>query len=246
MNKITAIIVDDEARARTVLNRLLGSSNPEIEVKAECSNLLEAVDCIKEHKPSVVFLDVHMPKFAGYEIVNFFDVIDFEIIFVTAFDHYAIHAFELNAMDYLVKPIERERLSNTITKLKNRLEIERKSVEYELLLSSIQNKSTDKIIIPELGNRRIVEVAHIQAIEANGSYTKFHMYRSENFIVSKNLKYFEDRLGSDNRFFRTHRTYMVNLEFIQSVNKKDYTLTLQDDLKVKLSRNRFELLKKRI
>jgi len=109
MDVIRAILVDDEPRARRVV-----------------SSVLEAVDCIKELKPDVVFLDIQMPKYAGYELVNFFDTINFEIIFVTAFNKYAIKAFELCAVDYLVKPIKRKRLDLAIEKLKIKLDSQNK------------------------------------------------------------------------------------------------------------------------
>ncbi|NVK66563.1 MAG: response regulator [Flavobacteriales bacterium] len=237
-NKLSAIIVDDESRARSVLRNLLSKSNFEVDVLAECSNLPEAVDKINELKPTVVFLDVQMPQYAGYEIVRFFDEIDFEIIFVTAYDQFAIRAFELNAMDYIVKPIERERLTLSLQKLESSVTAKIKTQEYQHLLNSIQEKTTQKIIIPEVGNRRIINLDEIIAIEANGSYTTFHMVNTENFMVSKNLKYFENRLGDDPRFFRSHRASIVNLDYIERFNKKEYTILLKKDVRMKIARGR--------
>ncbi len=156
MNIIRAIIIDDEQSARNVLSNLLNRYN-NIEIVAQVRNLKEGVEQIKKLKPQVVFLDVEMPNYAGYEIVKFIDKIDFEIIFVTAYDQYAIKAFELNAIDYLVKPIDREKLTIAVNKLKDKLTKKNIQVDYQNLLDQIQNKTTKKIVIPELGNRRIVD-----------------------------------------------------------------------------------------
>jgi two-component system LytT family response regulator len=110
VHKIKAIIVDDEESARDVLQNLLLLFCPNVEVVAKCENVLKAVDAINKEQPDLVFLDIEMPNYAGYEIVNFFDKINFEIIFVTAYDQYAVRAFEVAAIDYLLKPIDIDRL----------------------------------------------------------------------------------------------------------------------------------------
>ncbi len=106
MEKLKAIITDDEQSAQEVLETLLLKYCPNIEIVAICNNLTETVDAIRMNKPDVVFLDIEMPEYAGYEIVNFFDKIDFHIVFVTAYHQYAVKAFEISALDYLLKPIE--------------------------------------------------------------------------------------------------------------------------------------------
>ena len=121
MEIIKAIITDDEEGARNVLSQLLEYESPNIEITAKCIDVPSTVQAIKELKPDVVFLDIQMPVYAGYEIFNFFETIDFEIIFVTAYDQFAIKAFELNAVDYLVKPVSRHRLTQAIEKLTQKL-----------------------------------------------------------------------------------------------------------------------------
>ena len=166
MQKIKAILVDDEEGARNVLNTLLVRFCPEIEVVSVCLNVLDAVEEVKKHKPQVVFLDVKMPNYAGYEIIDFFEVIDFEIIFVTAFDNYAIKAFELSAIDYLLKPISRVRLIESISKLSNKIEEKNKLQNYMVLIDAMKKKELDTIIISELGNKRVLKLSNIIAIEA--------------------------------------------------------------------------------
>ncbi len=239
MTKIEAILIDDEQSARNVLTNLLEKSSLNIEIIATCSNLENGVEKIKELKPNVVFLDVQMPNYAGYEIVNFFDIIDFEIIFVTAYDQYAIKAFELNAIDYLVKPIDRKKLALTLKKLEGKLGEQAELVDYKILLKTIKEKKVEKIVIPELGNRRIVNLAEIIAIEADGAYTKIHLNGKKTITTSKNLKFYEEVLPKESTFFRSHRTWIINLEYIEFLNKRVLNITLANGTIIaKISRTR--------
>lgn len=245
MDKVKAIIVDDELRARDVLSKLLERNCPKVNVLEKCEDLLSAVEKIKELKPDVVFLDIQMPNYAGYEIVSFFDEINFEIIFVTAFDHYAIKAFELNAVDYLVKPVERLRLIDAVDRASGKIENKESKEQYEQLLTTIKNKEFKKIVIPELGNRRILEIDKIIAIEAEGAYCKIYQLNEKPLVISKNLKYFETRLEGSNGFFRSHRGWLVNLSHVNHINKTELSLSLSNNIKAKISRTRlndFELL----
>jgi two-component system LytT family response regulator len=246
MNSITAIIVDDEKHARGVLSSLLKREHPEVTILGACSNLEEAVLEIKRLSPQVVFLDVQMPKYAGYEIVNFFNEITFEIIFVTAFDQYAIKAFELNAIDYLVKPIDRKRLSTAILKAAGKINFQKQTEEYRVLLESVKNKKYTKIVIPELGDRRILSLADIIAIEADGSYSKLHLKEKKVIIISKNLKYFESVIPEESNFFRSHRAWIINLSHLQLINKTELTITLSEEIKAKLARGKIEEFEQKI
>lgn len=239
MKTTNAIIIDDEPRARRVLSNLLLKDNADIKVLAECNGITSAVPKIKELKPDVVFLDVQMPYYSGYEIVNFFDEIDFEIIFITAFDDYIMKAFELCAIDYLVKPIDRERLSQALKKLQFRLDEKDKLSKYETLLNTVNSKEFTQIVIPELGNRRVLNLKELIAIEADGAYSKFHLTKGKSIIASKNLKYFEDVLPKKSGFFRSHRGWIVNLKYIKTINRTKGILNLKNEIEAKLSRSRY-------
>jgi two-component system LytT family response regulator len=239
MKTINAIIIDDEPRARRVLNNLLLKNTLDITILAECNGIKPAVAKIKELKPDVVFLDIQMPHYSGYEIVNFFDKIDFEIVFVTAYDDYIMKALELCAIDYLVKPIDRERLSQALKKLQFRLDEKDRLSKYETLLNTINSKEFTQIVIPELGNRRVLNLKELIAIEADGAYSKFHLIQSKSIIASKNLKYFEDVLPKKGGFFRSHRGWIVNLKYIKTINRTKGTLNLENEIEAKLSRSRY-------
>ncbi|MGB1041482.1 MAG: LytR/AlgR family response regulator transcription factor [Flavobacteriales bacterium] len=238
MTEISCILVDDEQSARNVLSTLLENNFPEITIKAKCKNVTEAVEQINTHNPKLVFLDVQMPNYAGYELVNFFNKINFEIIFVTAYDSYAIKAFELSAIDYLVKPVSRVRLSESIYKLKLKLDRTNKIEDYKNLLDSIKKDEFETIILPELGNKRLVKLADIIAVEANGAYSDIHLKGNKKITISKNLTYFENLLPENNLFFRTHRGWIVNLNSVQSYNKSLYELVHEGGLTTIISRRK--------
>jgi len=240
MKKIKTIIVDDEKWARTVLQTLLVRDYNNIDVIAQCIDIPSAVEKIKELQPDVVFLDIEMPNYAGYEIVKFFDEINFQIIFVTAFDQYAIKAFEVNAIDYLVKPIDRLKLKQAVHKLSTQIEKNNTIDQYNQLLKTIKSGTYKKIILPELGNRRIIDLNHIIAIKADDTYAIIYLKNSKTLTISKTLKYFENLLENDSSFFRSHRSWMINLNYIEKVNKTDNIVILKNDLNTAISRTKFE------
>jgi two-component system LytT family response regulator len=238
MKPIKALIVDDEIGARDVLRNLLLRISDSVEVIGMSHDVPDAVEKIKLLKPDVVFLDVQMPNYAGYEIVNFFDTIDFEIIFVTAYDEYAIKAFELSAVDYLVKPINRLRLKNSIVKLEQKIEQVGAKENYETLMESIKDKELGKIVIPELGSKRILQLSDIIAIEARGAYSNIHLKNAKPLLVSKNLKHFESVLPEDQIFFRSHKSWIINLNEIQVLSKSSGEIKMIDNICARLSKYR--------
>ncbi|WP_394746907.1 LytR/AlgR family response regulator transcription factor [Spongiimicrobium salis] len=240
MDTIKAILIDDEPRANSVLNELLLKSAFDIVVHATCESLLQGIRAIKEIRPDVVFLDVQMPNYAGYEIASFFDEITFEIIFITAYDKYAIKAFELCAIDYLLKPIKRARLHEALTRLKLRLDDKNNAEQYQLLLKTIQDKKQDKLIIPEMGNRRIIDISDIIAIEANGAYTIIHLLQQPKVTTSKNLKHYENLLNTNKLFYRTHRSWMINFNYLKRFNRTLSVLYLRGDVEAKISRKQYQ------
>jgi len=233
--QITAIIVDDEESARNVLSNLILRFCPQISIIKTCSNVLEAVDAIKEHQPKVVFLDIEMPNYAGYEIVSFFKDISFEIIFVTAYDQYAIKAFEISAVDYLLKPVEIERLKNAVEKLVTKIELNNSHHNYKALTQNLKSNELNKIVVKQNGSHTIIDTDEIIAIEAQEAYSCIHTI-SDNYLMSKNLKHFETILENNNSFFRSHKSWIVNLTHLVNFSKSKLEIELKSGAIAKLSK----------
>ncbi len=235
MSALKAILVDDEEAARDVLENLLKRFCPDINLVDKCSNVLEAVESIKLNQPNVVFLDIEMPNYAGFEIVNFFESVQFEIIFVTAYDKYAIRAFEIAAIDYLLKPIDIERLKESVSKVKNVVDFKLQSEKLALLSNTLETKEIKNISINEKGIQQIISIHSIIAIEAQESYCFVHT-ESKKFMVSKNLKSFEIMLDSLTIFVRVHKSWIINLNHMVNYSKSDLVINLTNGIVAKLSK----------
>lgn len=235
MNKLRAILVDDEESARDVLQNLLLRFCPDVELIAKCENVLEAVDLINKEQPDLVFLDIEMPNYAGYEIVGFFKEINFEIIFVTAYDQYAIRAFEIAAIDYLLKPVDIERLKLSIARVKTQRNTEQQAQRLALLGSTLESKQLKNIVVSDKGQQNIIPIESIIAIEAQESYCIIHTTEKK-IVASKNLKHFETVLESLPQFIRVHKSWMVNKEHIKNYSKSDLSIHLSNGLTTKLSK----------
>lgn len=248
MKKIKALIIDDELSARNVLSRLLELSYPNIEIIATADNLSDGVELIEKNLPDLVFLDVEMPNYAGYEIVRFFDEINFHIIFVSAYNQYAINAFEINAVDYLLKPIERPRLKQAIDKIVAKMEQNNIESNYTALLDKLNTKKNQTIALSEAGSRHLVNVNSIIAIGAQGEYSEIYT-ENKKMLVSKNIGTLEKELMNQELFIRIHKSWIINKSHIVSYQKGSNTVCLNNNIIAKVSRSQkeeFELIIKSI
>lgn len=235
MNKIKAILVDDEESARDVLQNLLERFCPDIELLAKCENIPMAVEEIKKHQPELLFLDIEMPQYSGFEIVKFFKEINFQIIFATAYDQYAIKAFEVSAVDYLLKPIDITRLKLSIEKVRQRKNILQQAERLNLLNDTLQQKKIKNIIVSDKGNQNIISIDSIIAIEAQESYCLLHT-KDKKHTASKNLKHFETLLESLPQFIRVHKSWLINKEHLLNYSKSELSIQLNGDIIAKLSK----------
>ncbi len=238
MKRLKAILADDEESARDVLENLLVRFCPEVELIAKCENVLQAVEAIKLNTPDIVFLDIEMPNYAGYEIVNFFSEVNFKIIFVTAYDYYAIKAFEIAALDYLLKPVSIERLKSAVDRAK---EQKNKDANEQLtvLSDTLRNKEIKNIIVSDKGQQHIVPLDKIIAIEAQESYSTLYTAEKK-YIASKNLKHFEKLLAENKNFFRSHKSWIINLRSIKNFNRSAGEISLSQNIVAKLSKYRLD------
>ncbi|AEV32012.1 LytR/AlgR family response regulator transcription factor [Owenweeksia hongkongensis] len=233
MDTIRAIIVDDEASARENLSLLVNRFCPQIEVLG-CFNLLhKAVQFLKQNEVDVVFLDVEMPENAGYEIVDYFDEINFDIVFCTAYDKYAIKAFELSAIDYLLKPVEIDRLKQAAQKLQER-QLHRMSMEQ---IGQINSSFRNTLKLMDKGERVFVKKTNIIAIEGQAAYSK--IYTTErSFTASKNMAQLEEEFAEDSFFYRVQKSWLINLNCIEKVNKSERTVLLTSGIEARVSRQK--------
>lgn len=229
------IIIDDEKKARQLLQVIISENHPGIEICDLCEDLASGVRAIKKHKPSLVFLDIEMPGHSGLELLDFFneDEINFSIVFVTAYNEYAIQAFKLSAIDYILKPVSPKLIAEAIDKYKK---IEFK--QHKLIEALKQNLSTEddkKIAIPSRDNINYINPRNIIYVKADGAYSVFHILGGEKYMLSRNLKYVEEMTSSFSYIKRCHKSYIVNTKQIKNYNRTSAELILSDNSVISIS-----------
>ncbi len=214
-----AIIIDDEKNARILLEGMIIEYKPEIKIVDTCTNLQNGVISIYKNKPNLVFLDIEMPGQSGLELLNFFEDIEinFSIIFTTAYNQYAIQAFKLSAIDYLLKPIEPDALEAAIERFKKHENLQ----NYNLLKSNLANSNDLKLALPTASSIKFVSLNSILYIKGDGGYTHFFLNDGSTVMVSKTLKVYEDILKEEPGFFRCHKSFIVNVKYISDYVKSD-------------------------
>lgn len=213
-----ALLVDDEIRSLDNLSALLRNYCPEIEIVSRCQNINVAFEQIELFNPEVVFLDVDMPPYTGFDLLRKYEELPFEVIFVTAFDHYSIEAIKFSALYYLLKPIKVDDLKDAIKKAK--LKIERNQrLNTNYFQSILQNPNDIRRLVIN-GNKEtdIIELDQILYIEASNSYSIFHLTGDKRIVSSKSIKDYEQMLSTKG-FFRVHKSFMVNISYVLSVEK---------------------------
>lgn len=246
MTKAKAIIVDDEPNARMALRGLLEENFPDVEVLAECKDVPDAVKAIHKLKPGLVFLDIDMPGYSGFELLEFFDEknITFKIIFVTAYSDYSLRAFETSAVDYILKPVRLDHLSRALKKLAH-TDQPGENRQYQALKENFFPQSEKKIVLQTAETIFVVRLDDILYLQAEGSYTRFHTTTHGVLTITKKLIDFE-YLEQSGSFFRTHRSYIVNLNQIKKVDKKDFLLVMNNDAEVYLAQDKKNQLLEKI
>ncbi len=235
---INAILIDDEERARDSLRTLLTSYCPDVNIVAECANVPDGVLAINKHNPKLIFLDIEMPEYNGFELLSFFRDVDFEIIFVTAYNDYALKAFEVSAVDYVLKPVDIDKLKAAVDKASKRLEGHDMKNRLDVLKDSFKTNQFNKIALPLAEGLLFVDVMEIVYLEADGAYTNVWLKDGSKILVSKKIKFFEEVLEGRQNFFRSHRSFMVNINFIKKYNRSDNSLLLDNGKNIIISRDR--------
>jgi len=247
MSKIKTLIIDDESLARDLLRVYLRKED-RIEIVGECSNGFEGVLAIQELKPDLVFLDIQMPKITGFEMLELIPDPP-AIIFSTAYDQYAIRAFETNAIDYLLKPYSFERLAGALDKVVEKLKNKTKPPEISQLIESHDKGSglLNRVVVRMGRKIQVIPVESIYYIESQDDFVMIYC-KEGHFMKQKTMKYFEQHLD-ENHFVRIHRSYLLNLAFlseIQQYEKDSWIVMTRQGVKLKVSKTDYANLKEKL
>jgi two-component system LytT family response regulator len=238
------IIVDDEPLARSIIKEYL-QNHPELELIAECNDGFDGVKTIQQMQPDLIFLDIQMPKINGFEMLELIEEPP-SVIFTTAFDEYAIKAFESHAVDYLLKPFSRDRFDKAVSKWKQISKTVSPKEHLAPLLESVSNSPAEqhRVVVKLAGKIRIIPVDDIHYLEAADDYVKIHT-KDGAFLKNKTMGHFETVLNK-NLFVRTHRSYMVNITEITRIDpyeKDNHLAILKSGGRVPVSKTGYVKLK---
>ena len=241
---IKAVVIDDEPLARSIVSEYL-RSYPEIEIVQECNDGFEGLKSITQHKPELIFLDIQMPKINGFEMLELMEEPP-SVIFTTAFDEYAIKAFEAHAIDYLLKPFSKERFDKALQKWMLQRQVPAKKTGSSLMQQEVirQPEERNRVVVKEGSNIRIIPVADIHYIEAYDDYVKIFTEK-EMFLKKKTMTYFENVLDTD-QFIRVHRSYILQLSQItriEPLEKDTHIARLRKGGTIPLSKTGYNRLK---
>lgn len=241
---IKAVLIDDEPLARLIVREYLQNYD-QIEIVQECNDGFEGVKAIMQHSPGLIFLDIQMPKITGFEMLELIEQPP-AVIFTTAFDEYAIKAFETHAVDYLLKPFSKERFDKAMERwLAQSNTTQQKKATENLIQSSFElPEQAERIVVKTAGKIKIIPIRQLHYLEAADDYVKLHTQEGV-FLKNKTMSYFEQAL-SPSQFVRTHRSFMVNIQEITRIDpyeKENHLAILQSGAHVPVSKTGYVKLK---
>jgi two-component system, LytTR family, response regulator len=241
---LRTVIIDDEYHIRDTLINMLGMNCPDVRVVGQASGVVSGIAAIKELQPELVLLDIQMKDGTGFDLLFGLPSIDFKVIFITAYDQYALQAFRFSAVDYLLKPVNPEQLMEAVLRAGKLIhdDFNKQMKVLEENLKSVSNKNK-KIILRTTESIHLLDVGNIICCDSDSSYTTVHTVEGEKIIVSRTLKEYEEIL-TDCGFYRVHKSYLINLMHIKRFDRQDGGyIVLTNDLKIPVaSRKREEML----
>lgn len=232
-----AIIIDDESKQRELVRTMVDMYCPDIEIVAQANGVKAAQAAISEHNPDLLFLDVEMGDGTGFDLLKRVQKRNFQVIFITAHNVFALEAIKFSALDYLLKPLSPDDLLHAVQKAVAMKDKKNMQTQLSFLLSRIQGEpeKKGKIILKDADNIHIVEVERIIRLEAQNNYTEFFFAGGKKMLVSRPLKYYEQMLP-ENIFFRNHRSHLFNLHFLARIDKRlGGFIVLKDNTELPLS-----------
>jgi len=236
-----AVIIDDEPLARMIVKEYLGF-HPQIQIAEECNDGFEGLKAIMQHQPDIIFLDIQMPKINGFEMLELIDQPP-AVIFTTAFDEYALKAFDAHAVDYLLKPFSKERFDKAVERFLNQSALHQQKLNTQNLLQS-EPAQSERIVVKTAGKIKIIPVHEILYMEAADDYVKIFT-REGSFLKNKTMSFFENTLPAQ-QFVRTHRSYIINVSEITRIDpyeKENHIAILKCNANVPVSKIGYQKLK---
>lgn len=247
MHPLKAILVDDELNSLQNLQFKIQEYCPSVKVVAQTQRPEEGILLIQQYKPDVIFLDIEMPRMSGFKMLEQIPEVDFEVIFITSYSHYAINAIRISAFDYLVKPVGIEDLQQTIERLGD-FSVKKTREKADVLKRNLANPKSqeDQIAIPTADGLEFIQIKQIIRIESSSNYSKMVLQNGQQLLVTRQLKDFEELL-QDYRFYRVHHSHLINLNFIAKyVRGEGGQIILRNGDEIDVSRRKKEVFLKLI
>lgn len=238
MNTIRAMIIDDEQDSISLLKLQLAKHCPEVNVVNACSSTTQALEEIQLTRPQLLFLDIEMPVMNGFELLSKLMPLNFSVIFITAYNQYALKAFRFNALDYLVKPVEKDELIQAVAKAAHNIPT---AMQVAQVQSFMRGEPVKKLAVPSQTGITFISLDEIMYCEASNNYTKLVLADGACYTVSKTLKDVQDVL-EESHFLRVHRQYIINLNRVKHFNRNDCILTMQNKVELPVARNQKDRL----
>jgi two-component system LytT family response regulator len=241
-----AIIVEDEEHSRKTLVNFLQKYCPQVVIAGTAASVDDAVSLINFEKPNIVFLDIDLPDGSGFEVLDRLNAPIPDIIFVTAYNQYAVKAFQVSAIDYILKPVDPEILIKAVEKSSKKTDSGQQEKNLEILRINKSGQKLQKMALPTHNGIQLIRIEEIIRLEADGNYTTVFLRDKRKIVVSRQIKHFEEWLDGL-PFFRIHQTHIINLEMIERYIKGDGgTVLLEDGSQIEVARRRKEELLRRI
>jgi len=237
---IKCVIIDDEPKARKLLEAIIQQYCPSLSIEALCEDLPTGIKAIKKYSPELIFLDIEMPGHSGLELMDFFnaDEVNFSIIFTTAYNEYALQAFKLSAIDYLLKPIQHQELMDAVERY-TKTKLIKNPLQFKTLQENLSTQISwedKRIVVPSGQTLHFINPADVIMLKGESSYSEIHLANGVKMLASKNLKHFEEALSAFPFFYRCHKSYIINTKCVlQYVKSEGGYLSMKNNLTASIS-----------
>lgn len=240
------LIIDDENRTRELIARMIDSFGFDIETIPEGENVQSGIKAIEKYQPDIVFLDIQMPDGTGFDVIRSVENKNFQVIFITAHEEFAIKAIKFSALDYLLKPVDPDELKNALEKALSNIDDKTKNSQFEALQSNVSPNGKRRLVLKTQESVHVVELDTIIRCEADRNYTSFFLTEGKKILVSKTLKEYETLLSVHN-FVRVQQSHLINIKYVDRYDKKNGgAVVMKDGSEVPLSPAKREIFFKRL